>query len=200
MTTSHGVKGTDVYASGDTVLLAYDDAGNGLAAIYANVSFDGGITWEGERQVSDTHERCIEPSVVISQGMGRISWSDSRDNPQPRYYEIYYDQGQLATGINDDGSLTPGIDFDISVYPNPFNSGTTINLTNLKGGEARIAIYDITGRLVKRLTKFQSVQGGEIKAAWDATDNFGKTVGSGIYFARVSTPQAAGSLKIVLLK
>jgi hypothetical protein len=199
MTSSHMVASTDIFGSGDTVLLAYDDARSGLAAIYANVSYDGGITWEGEQRVSDTNERCIEPSVVMSEGMGHISWSDSRDNPQPRYYEIYYDRGTIRTSVEEEKPFILNDELSIGTYPNPFNSYTLITISNLKGGEAETRIYDIAGRFVKQL-KGSSMKGGDIKAAWDATDTSGKKVSSGIYFARVSTPQTAKTLKLIFLK
>jgi len=67
-----------------------------------------------------------------------------------------------------------------------------------KRGES-IRIYDITGRLV-RVLETTNKEGGEIKAAWDAKDNSGKDVSSGVYFARVSTPQAVKIKKLLYLR
>ena len=48
-----------------------------------------------------------------------------------------------------DGNLPNNIG-SLTCYPNPFNSSTLIQYSNLKGGV--IGIYDITGSLVKTLS------------------------------------------------
>jgi flagellar hook assembly protein FlgD len=100
---------------------------------------------------------------------------------------------------NDDTSKSEAV-MRVNVCPNPCNSIVDITIRNLKGGDLDIAILDVGGRLVKRILKNQLVEGGDIKAAWDATDTSGKKVSSGIYFARVSTPQTAQTIKLVLLR
>jgi len=109
------------------------------------------------------------------------------------------------TAVEDMDSQPPRY-FTVSAYPNPFNSQTMITIANLKGGEAEIAIYDIAGRLVKHL-EGSSMKGGDIKAAWDATDASGKKVSSGIYFARArygskatSASHISQTLKLIFLK
>jgi hypothetical protein len=82
----------------------------------------------------------------------------------------------------------------LTCQPNPFNTTTLLTLNGLEGGDAEIGIYGITGVLVKTLlTK-------EGKAAWDATDNSGRKVSSGIYFAGVETQQKSRAIKLVYLK
>jgi len=80
-------------------------------------------------------------------------------------------------------------------YPNPFNSTTLLSYSNLEGGD--IEIYDITGRLV-RILHSGGIKEGSI--TWDATDNSGKDISSGVYFAKTMTPQGLRTLKIVYLK
>ncbi len=78
--------------------------------------------------------------------------------------------------------------------PNPFNSCTIFMVEGFRGEDVRIDIYNITGSLVRSLI---AVDG---KASWDATDNSGRKVSSGIYFARVETPQKSRAIKLVYLK
>ena len=198
MTYYHTVTGSDIYASGDTILLAYDDARNGDPVIYANISHDGGLTWEGEQRVSDSDYGCIEASAAISDGTGHVSWSDSRNNPGQTIYEIYYDQHQIETNIDDKGISERKGEFSLAAYPNPFNLSTVITVSNWKGGESEIKIFDLGGRMVKAFSF-----GGDKddkKIVWDACDSSGKKVSSGIYFARVSTPQIEKTIKLLLLK
>ena len=114
-------------------------------------------------------------------------------------YEVYYKRGDLQTGISENIHSVPLSDRIVNSYPNPFNSSTTITLNYTEGGEVNIGIYDITGRLVKELETINK-EGGEIRAAWDAKDNSGKEVSSGVYFARVSTPQAVKIKKLLYLR
>jgi hypothetical protein len=199
LTFSHGVEATDITASGDTIIITYNDYQNGSAAIYAIVSLDEGESWQEELRISDSSYYCSEPSVTMSNGLAHISWSQSMNIPNIGHYEIYYDRGSISSGIWQDESALPEDDLLISSYPNPFNSNTTITISGLKGGEAKIVIYDLTGRLVKEFDE-KSKKGGDIKEVWDATDNSGKAVSSGIYFAKLQNNASNSSIKLVYLK
>lgn len=63
--------------------------------------------------------------------------------------------------------------------PEWLSSGVYFTILVGKGGDVRIKIIDITGRLVRTL------YAKEGKAVWDALDNSGRNVSSGIYFAGV---------------
>jgi hypothetical protein len=109
---------------------------------------------------------------------------------------------KYAAGIFCDSSNEPiSIPETITLraYPNPLNSQTVLALSGMEGGEGIIEIYDINGRLVKTLD-LNGAKGGDKKAIWDATDTLGNKVSSGIYFARVKTPQSHNTVKLILLK
>jgi flagellar hook assembly protein FlgD len=79
-------------------------------------------------------------------------------------------------------------------YPNPFNSRTIITCRGMEGGD--IEIYNIRGQLVKTIT----ICGKEGQIIWDAADEAGNRVSSGVYFVRVRTACESASRKIVYLK
>jgi hypothetical protein len=199
MTDLHLVKATDISADGDTVLLTYSDFRYGDREIMANISYDGGVTWEGEVRLTEAPGHSIEPSCEIRDGVGHVTWCDARNNPDITIYEVYYKRGDLLTGISDTIRNLPLSDRIVSSYPNPFNSSTTITLNYSEGGDVSIDIYDITGRLVRELNNINK-EGGEIKAAWDATDNSGRRVSSGIYFVRVAGGNYSSAIKLLYLK
>jgi hypothetical protein len=91
-----------------------------------------------------------------------------------------------TTGIADNEILPsqPGL---LSAYPNPFNSSTTMSLSESK--DVQIMIFDILG---KRIAALHANQG---QAVWDAS-----AYSSGIYFARVAGEDISRSIKLVLLK
>jgi len=75
----------------------------------------------------------------------------------------------------------------INNYPNPFNPSTTIEfMTDIDSHTACIVIYDVKGRKVKSLvvdpaSSFEGIY----SVVWNGTDEWGKAVSSGIYFARL---------------
>ncbi len=84
-------------------------------------------------------------------------------------------------------------------YPNPFNPTTTIGFTTSDVGFVELKVYDIAGRLVKTLVS-ESREAGNYTVSWDATDDFGKTVTSGIYFYRIQTADFRQVKKMILMK
>jgi hypothetical protein len=152
MTDLHYVHSTDISADEDgVVILTYADERYGDPEIFGNISFNGGLTWVGEERISEAGADCIEPSVAVKDSIGHVSWSDSRNNPNPRWFEVYYDRNDLETGLVDDNEKLESFELELGVYPNPFNSSIIINWSHVEGGDDRIFIYDISGRLVKKL-------------------------------------------------
>ena len=65
-------------------------------------------------------------------------------------------------------------------YPNPFNPVTTIEFGLPKPGFVEISIYDINGKLVRKLVSQQRSAGNHI-IIWNANDELGNRMTSGIY-------------------
>ena len=69
--------------------------------------------------------------------------------------------------------------------PNPFNPATEIRFTLPADQVVRLAVYDISGRLVRTLVD-ETRLAGDHAARWDGTDRSGRAVASGTYFARLT--------------
>ncbi|MBN2012439.1 T9SS type A sorting domain-containing protein [candidate division KSB1 bacterium] len=96
------------------------------------------------------------------------------------------------------GTVPKGIKFAPN-YPNPFNPSTTLTFTLPSKIQARLVIYDLNGRNVNTLTDGK-LAAGDYKFQWNGQDANGQTVGSGIYFAVLETPDFRASHKLVLAK
>ncbi|MFC1475760.1 thrombospondin type 3 repeat-containing protein [Candidatus Zixiibacteriota bacterium] len=84
-------------------------------------------------------------------------------------------------------------------YPNPFNASTLIEFVMQEAGYARLEVYDILGRNVATLVDGY-VEAGHSQAVWDGTDTWGRMLGSGIYFYRLTSSGFTEMKKMVLMK
>jgi hypothetical protein len=85
-----------------------------------------------------------------------------------------------------------------NVLPNPFRYTTGVEYTMPQTGHVTIRVYDVRGRLIKTLVN-KSVVGGTHFTFWNAQDDRGTTVTSGIYFIRmISLGQVAVRKALVI--
>jgi hypothetical protein len=90
--------------------------------------------------------------------------------------------GVSATSV---GSNNPLPRFHLSQNaPNPFNPTTTLRFTLETGGDAVLAIYDVTGRHVRTLVS-GPMDAGAHQVVWDGTDDAGRAVASGVYMCQL---------------
>jgi hypothetical protein len=88
----------------------------------------------------------------------------------------------------------------LSNHPNPFNPATMISFSLETGGEVRLTVHDIGGRLLRVLVE-SSLAAGEQRITWDGADHRGNRMPSGIYLVRlVENGIATGNGKLTLLK
>ncbi len=84
--------------------------------------------------------------------------------------------------------------------PNPFNPVTTIGYdVPAPGGRVDLAIYDVSGRLVRVLVASHRTPGAH-SATWEGQDDRDTRVASGVYFVRMTAGSFAHTHKLVLLK
>ena len=103
--------------------------------------------------------------------------------------------------IGDEDSESPGRAalFLDQNRPNPFNLKTNISYCLTSAGKVKLTIYDLLGRRVRTLTDgYQSV--GCRSLDWDAKDDRGNTVTSGVYLYRLEGETFAETRKMLLLK
>lgn len=85
-------------------------------------------------------------------------------------------------------------------YPNPFNPETTINYSLREDTDyMELKIYNVLGQVVRTLHVGAQSQ-GEHTVVWNGRDDYNRSVSSGIYFYRMSTPTYNRTFKMMLLK
>jgi hypothetical protein len=85
-------------------------------------------------------------------------------------------------------------------YPNPFNPSTTISFSLPDKGIAQLSVYNLKGQLVNTLLNQTELNAGEHSIVWNGCDANGKTLGSGVYFSRLSFAGMTIARKMVLAK
>ena len=86
--------------------------------------------------------------------------------------------------------------------PNPFNPNTNIRFdisANQASEHIRLEIFDLLGRKVRTLASGQYAP-GTYSLLWNATDDAGLPVASGIYVYRLSSPSTSVTKKMVLIQ
>jgi len=84
-------------------------------------------------------------------------------------------------------------------YPNPFNPVTTIQYDLPDNSQVQVAIYDMLGRKVRTLVSgfenagFKAVQ-------WQGKNDFGRSVGAGVYIYQIQAGDFLQTRKMILLK
>ncbi|MHB2149625.1 T9SS type A sorting domain-containing protein [Calditrichota bacterium LG25] len=106
---------------------------------------------------------------------------------------------ELQTAI-DDNNATVVKEFTLQQnYPNPFNPTTTIKFSLNKSGYIKLAVYDVVGREIKTLVEGKKTA-GKYEVTWNATDNRGERVASGLYFYRLESKNYKQTKKMLIIK
>ena len=85
-------------------------------------------------------------------------------------------------------------------YPNPFNPSTQISFDIPEGSElVSLNIYNILGKKVSTLLN-NVLNPGKHKVEWNAKDNEGNPVASGIYFYELSSSSFTARKKMLLIR
>jgi hypothetical protein len=83
-------------------------------------------------------------------------------------------------------------------FPNPFNPSTSLAIDFPAASEYKLTIYNIAGQVVKTFSG--QAEAGTTVVKWDATDQRGSQVATGVYFYSVEAGSFADVKKMVLMK
>lgn len=89
--------------------------------------------------------------------------------------------------------------FSLVNYPNPFNPSTTISYKIPEAGRVKLEIYNLRGQLVSVLVD-KDEPAGVHKKIWDAKDQGGNAVASGVYLYHLSSAGRSEAKRMLLMK
>jgi len=171
------------------------------------IDTDGNYVWNDEKIVlsSVPSDKYNLAASDFAHNQWIAVWADGRNSPPDnKEYGIY------AQNINSDGSLGPaGIEEEkgelasssdlYPISPNPSGSKVTIRYALPQATRVSLKVYDVNGRMVKTLEDAEQT-GGVHSIHWNGSDDRGRALSSGVYFARLEAGTEQRLAKIVLLR
>ncbi|MBT6580690.1 MAG: T9SS type A sorting domain-containing protein, partial [Bacteroidetes Order II. Incertae sedis bacterium] len=105
----------------------------------------------------------------------------------------------FSVGVEDEFSEQPAA-FELGQnYPNPFNPTTTIEFRMSESANVSLKVYNVLGQVVKTLVS-GTLPSGMHSVSWDATDDSGSAVTTGLYIYRMETDNFSATKSLVLMK
>jgi len=113
---------------------------------------------------------------------------------------ILFTTEEPTTGVSEREANPTGIPRVLAVraVPNPFSRVTAVRLELPRAGQARVGVYDRSGRLVRKLLD-AGLKPGSYSLAWRGEDDQGRRLAQGVYFVRLDTDADRVVTKTVLL-
>jgi hypothetical protein len=148
--------------------------GNQIAALQDTSSFDGDWTWDGGYYY-------------------KVSAVDLHGNESP--YALLSPESVTGAG----GSPVPSAAYLGQSCPNPFRHSTRIAFGLAETTEISLAVYDVSGRLVRVLAEGRRGP-NSYEVEWDGTNARGERVASGVYFYHLEAGGRTHIRKAVLLR
>lgn len=179
------------------------EAGTNLPIAGANIDLDNLETGTKLITIDDVTGPSGIARIVSDQSLYRVKVS-----PPSAAYDTAYVVGAFRslsdtsvtvfmrkkTGILGVGDRGPAAIRMAAPWPNPARNGTRFAFSGHGSGE--LEIVDVTGRRVA--TPWQGPIDGEQTAQWTGSDDTGRSVPNGIYFARLRIGSETSSRRIVI--
>jgi hypothetical protein len=164
---------------------------NGINFNYGWCEPEPGITTSGCTLQTFVYDlwQCNDPNTCTGPvGFGRLGVvpTDAPDGV-PFAYSVL---GELRpTDAGGEGDSVTGLVAPMLLAANPWTGPGKLTAALPREAEVRLSIYDVAGRLVRTLHEGR-LPAGPHEFAWDARDENGRSVASGLYFARLEAAQA----------
>jgi len=204
-------------------LMAHTLGGTATTSLF---TWEDGLVWTVIRinMSGDTqNERCFmwinpspasEPDTSLADVIADLQLNDGFDRVVIHFgrnidLEASFDEVRLGTSFQDVSSQYTGVgvdenqrvnQFELSNnYPNPFNPVTRIDYQIPQTANVNISVYNSIGQLVTVLVD-EMKSPGKYSVSWNATNQNGLKVPSGIYIARMAGNNYSATRKLTLLK
>ena len=172
-------------------LMAMHD--NGMA--YDTVSSQAGWFPSVEEIAGDQIADSVGVMTYVWNVHAHDPWDSTASSNGPR--SLIVDVTAITTSL--DGMGIPDVFALHNNYPNPFNPVTNITYDIPEVAEVRLDIYNVAGQKVRTLTQGHH-EPGRYRIQWNATNDFGQQLSSGMYIYRIVAGDFVSVKKLILMK
>jgi len=170
-----------------------------------SIGVDGQPRWGNGVMVSTSNSSHTYPALVADPYQGAtFAWADNRNDPGGGFGNPdLYAQHVAASGTLDVPIFPDpphAISLALASVPSPARSGSPVQLRFAlpSDGRVRLALYDVSGRLVRVLVDGNESMGWR-SADWDGRDNDGVLMPAGVYLARLMSTSGVADARVVRL-
>ncbi|MBN2088876.1 carbohydrate-binding protein [candidate division KSB1 bacterium] len=101
--------------------------------------------------------------------------------------------------VNETETTSPSSFTLHSAYPNPFNPATTITFELPRDSQVEVSILNLLGKKIRTL-KEKQLKAGTHSIQWDAKDDGGNMVATGLYICKLQVNDDVQTMKLMFLK
>jgi hypothetical protein len=181
------VSGTTVYAGGIFFSIG-GQTRNRIAALDATLNTNNATAW---------NVNADNTVLSVAAGGSGVYTGGSFANLKGLFRPFFGGFSQSLVGVEDSPAGTPRA--ELASAPNPFLTQVTLSFTLPQSIDTDVAIYDVAGRLERRLHRGMLVAGPH-QLAWDGRNESGQRSEPGLYFVRVRTAAQELSGRILRLR
>ena len=139
---------------------------------------DGSSPWQGRYQLVAIYSRALSLAEIqqnLAAGASAAPLRETSSPPVPRHFALHQN------------------------FPNPFNPSTAIVLDLPQGADVTLKVYDLRGRVVRRLFS-GALPIGTHNFVWDGRDDSGQAAAGGVYVYRIESQVFSNSKRMTLIK
>jgi hypothetical protein len=203
------ISGDFTTESPDLLVKLYDD--NGINTVGSGVGHDIVATLDGDNQngivLNDFYE-----SEINSYQSGTVLYPLEKIAPgthtvKVKAWDVFNNSGEGSTEFVVAESAELALEHILN-YPNPFTTSTHFMFEHNRKGDildVRIEIFTVSGKVVKTIQETALAEDRRVQLHWDGLDQYGDTIGKGVYVYRVTVKDSSGDKvdafqKLVLLR
>ncbi len=174
-----------------------------LLSFYQNIRTlnDSTLTWIPQDHIN-TEQSIRKSTLLFDESDTLLLFINTRqsEDTESEFDILYFCRGYLdgITPVTDQPA--PAVEpFYVKNYPNPFNPSTIIEFNLPAQTETKLEIFNIKGQRVTTLVN-KVLDMGVHKVVWQGTNADNRSVGSGIYFYKLTVGNKVEMRKLLLVK
>jgi hypothetical protein len=172
------------------VVVATDTAGG----MYDTTSATAGLFLTNEDIAGNQIEDSVAVMTYVWDVWAHDPWDSTSSDNGPMTFTV-----DISTILALDDIGLPEVFALYNNYPNPFNPVTNITYDIPEVAQVTLDVYNIAGQKVRTLAQGLH-EPGRYRIQWNATNDYGKPLSSGMYIYRIHAGDFVSVKKLILMK